>query len=118
MSQVIQGRELRLLFADTPPSVTNNAAMHQPPYPGYEQNPYINPPSSGSIHGGRGPVYNGYGATPHHPYPAVPYSRQPQGIGREEILMVSEDRVVSLRLAGRQPMLMPDLNGSRMSIPR
>lgn len=96
MAQVIQGRELRLLFADTPPSVTNNAAMHQSPYSPYDQNPYGNSPNSASP-GGRG---NGYGLSPQNAYPAAPYPRHPQGIGREEILMVSEDRVVSLRIAG------------------
>jgi len=35
MTQVIQGANLRLLFADTPPSVTNGGAHHYP-----QQNPY------------------------------------------------------------------------------
>lgn len=30
MSQVIQGSNLRLLFADTPPSVTHNTGYHHP----------------------------------------------------------------------------------------
>ncbi len=35
MTQVIQGTNLRLLFADTPPSVTNSGTHHYP-----QQNPY------------------------------------------------------------------------------
>lgn len=35
MTQVIQGTTLRLLFADTPPSVTNSGAHHYS-----QQNPY------------------------------------------------------------------------------
>jgi hypothetical protein len=36
MSQVIQGQNLRLLFADTPPSITNTGgSMHQNAYAGY-----------------------------------------------------------------------------------
>jgi uncharacterized protein YllA (UPF0747 family) len=30
LSQVIQGSNLRLLFADTPPSVSHNAGYHHP----------------------------------------------------------------------------------------
>ncbi|KAJ2932613.1 hypothetical protein H1R20_g4473, partial [Candolleomyces eurysporus] len=35
MQQVIQGQNLRLLFADTPPSITTTSGMHHNTYPGY-----------------------------------------------------------------------------------
>jgi len=90
MSQVIQGSNLRLLFADTPPSVTNSGAstLQPAPYPpgGYSeyQNPYAAP-----IHYGE---FSGYGQPLYHPP-----MRNPQGIGRDEILIVSDDRVLGLR---------------------
>lgn len=36
LSQVIQGFNLRLLFADTPPSVTNTATQQYNPHQGYQ----------------------------------------------------------------------------------
>lgn len=83
MSQVIQGPNLRLLFADNPPSVANHMSYAHPPYGEYS--PYGSPQSGSSIGSGYGPA----------PY-AMQY-RNPQGFGRDEILMVSEDRVLALR---------------------
>ncbi|KAJ7730635.1 hypothetical protein B0H14DRAFT_2998844 [Mycena olivaceomarginata] len=100
MSQVIQGSNLRLLFADTPPSG------------GYD--PY-NPPNSA---GSRGSAFGGYGLPPHmqHQYPQH-QQRNPQGVGRDEILMVSDDRVLALRTAAGPQRFMSD-NASMMSMPR
>ncbi|KAF9563907.1 CNH-domain-containing protein [Agrocybe pediades] len=102
MSQVIQGSNLRLLFADTPPSVTNaTSAMHHNPNP-YQHaapGPYNNPYA---------PQYPGQAAHSMHNlhvpqqqqmYPDQ-YQRHPQGVGREEILLVSDDRVLALRPTG------------------
>ncbi|RDB23306.1 Rho1 guanine nucleotide exchange factor 1 [Hypsizygus marmoreus] len=121
MSQVIQGSNLRLLFADTPPSVTNTVSpVPQPGYPAaYEYNgPYASPPTSGSSHGS---TYGGYGPPPppHHQYmnPYPPPSRNPQGIGRDEILIVSDDRVLALRTAAGPQRRMSD-SASMMSMPR
>jgi len=77
MSQVIQGSNLRLLFADTPPSVTHTTGYHHPFQPA--------------------PPYHPYGVAPHYP---DPYQRHPQGVGREEVLIVSDDRVFSLQPRG------------------
>ncbi|KAI5834142.1 CNH-domain-containing protein [Schizophyllum commune Tattone D] len=97
MSQVIQGNNLRLLFADTPPSVQNGGSMYynsnpyQPPaHTGYDYNPYANP---------------GYGypqRPPQQPYMQQfptpnPYMRHVQGVGRDEIILVSDDKVLTLR---------------------
>ncbi|KAH8832754.1 CNH domain-containing protein [Flagelloscypha sp. PMI_526] len=68
MSQVIQGSNLRLLFADTPPSV-----------------------QKGSQFGGG--YTNQYGQG----YYGQPPTRQPQGMGKDEILIVEDDRVMALR---------------------
>lgn len=116
MSQVIQGSNLRLLFADTPPSVTNSASsMYQAPYqPGYEHNGSYTNPSNHGGYGARSPAYNGYGPPP--PYPNH-HQRNPQGIGRDEILMVSDDRVLALRTAAGPQRYMSD-NVSMMSLPR
>ncbi|KAJ7587999.1 CNH-domain-containing protein [Mycena floridula] len=95
MSQVIQGPNLRLLFADNPPSVTNNLTYnsHQP---GYDFNPHMSPPNSAGSYGSRASTYNGYGPPP--PHMQQSQYRMPQhGIGRDEILMVSDDRVLALR---------------------
>ncbi|KAE9398547.1 CNH-domain-containing protein [Gymnopus androsaceus JB14] len=74
MTQVIQGSNLRLLFADNPPSMTGtgpqagawgspNPGMY---HPGYEPNPY----NGYQSYGGR-PGYGGYGAPP--PPPQMQY---------------------------------------------
>lgn len=92
MSQVIQGNNLRLLFADTPPSGTSTANLHHAyyaPQP-YQSNPYH--PSASSVYGRPAygpPMAAGYGQ----------YPRYTQA-GRDEILVVSDDRVLTLRLTG------------------
>ncbi|TFK39883.1 CNH domain-containing protein [Crucibulum laeve] len=107
LSQVIQGSNLRLLFADTPPSVTNQPGMYQNSYQsGYDYNPYTNGPNSVNS---RSSGYGGYGA-PQPPYPNT-YPRQPQGVGRDEILLVSEDRVLALRtIAGPQRFMSDNIS--------
>ncbi|KAI0642272.1 CNH-domain-containing protein [Trametes meyenii] len=96
MSQIIQGNNLRCLFADTPPSTTNGANNYYNVYQqGYGYNPYQSPD------GGRNSMTstsNGYGQ-PGAMYPN-PYMarRPPQGVGRDEILMVSDDRVMRLQM--------------------
>ncbi|KAJ7149739.1 RhoGEF Rgf2 [Mycena crocata] len=114
MSQVIQGSNLRLLFADTPPSVNNSGAGYN--YQG-GYDPYSPPNSAGS----RGSAFGGYALPPHmqqHPnqYPHQQH-RYPQGVGRDEILMVSDDRVLALRTAAGPQRFMSD-NASMVSMPR
>ncbi|KAJ7735632.1 RhoGEF Rgf2 [Mycena maculata] len=116
MSQVIQGSNLRLLFADTPPSVNNSGGGYT--YQG-GYDPYSPPNSAGS----RGSAFSGgYALPPHmqpHPnqYPHQQQQRHPQGVGRDEILMVSDDRVLALRTAAGPQRFMSD-NASTMSMPR
>ncbi|KDR80624.1 hypothetical protein GALMADRAFT_60620 [Galerina marginata CBS 339.88] len=116
MSQVIQGSNLRLLFADTPPSVTNSSSMHQNPHPYHHVPPagYNNPYAGYPGHPQAAPL-------PQHQYPDQ-YPRHPQGVGREEILIVSDDRVLALRpraaaMGAGGHRYMSD-NASMASIPR
>lgn len=60
--------------------------------------------------------YGNYG----HMTQQAPYISQPrhiQGVGRDEILIVSEDRVLALRTAAGPQRFMSD-DGSMMSMPR
>lgn len=107
MAQIIQGNNLRLLFADTPPSTangTNQAGGYNP----YQQsqhtyNPYAAPPppyshsrpSVGSAHGHNGPQ---------HVQQPNPYQR-PSSILRDEILLASDDRVMRVELIQPQSHL-------------
>jgi len=115
MSQVIQGNNLRLLFADTPPSTTNTAShtLHNPLYPGGHGFKPYGPVPPANAYGNRQSVYSpslqmGY---PNYPRPSA------QPFGRDEILMVSDDRVLTLRLAIHSQTPMSD-SASMMSIPR
>ncbi|KAL0569562.1 RHO1 GDP-GTP exchange protein 2 [Marasmius crinis-equi] len=116
MSQVIQGSNLRLLFADNPPSMTNGNNMSPVVGPGGYYGPpgYQQPGYAG---------YNGYGPPPPQMpgYPNMMYSQQQQQqfgrpYTRDEILIVSDDRVMALRTTGGHRMI-PD-NASMHSIPR
>ena len=142
LSQVIQGSNLRLLFADTPPTITNNTPPvhhspyhHQPPPPGYDYNSYANSPNyGGSPYGGgyvqhpppfQNSLPNAHLPPQHihahsHSYPhnyAARPPAPPQGVGRDEILIVSDDRVLALRTAAGPQRHLSD-SASMMSIPR
>jgi RHO1 GDP-GTP exchange protein 1/2 len=95
MCQIIQGNNLRCLFADTPPSTTNTASnMYYNSYQqGYDQNQYGSPLVDQY---GRPSIQNGYGS----PYPS-PYQPRGPSTGRDEILMISDDRVMRLQLSPR-----------------
>ncbi|TFK85670.1 CNH-domain-containing protein [Polyporus arcularius HHB13444] len=98
MSQIIQGNNLRCLFADTPPSTTHSAANQYNPYPGgYGYAPYGSPDGSRTSFGS-----NGHGLPPPPgagvPYPNPYMPRPPLGVGRDEILVVSDDRVMRLQM--------------------
>ncbi|KAG5351137.1 hypothetical protein C0989_007763 [Termitomyces sp. Mn162] len=121
LSQVIQGANLRLLFADTPPSVTNSVSPVQiyPPHMGYEYHSHSHNPYAAPAH----TAYGGYGASPYgqyqHPnsFQQQQQQRNPQGIGRDEILIVSDDRVLALRPTGGSQRLVSD-SASMLSVPR
>ncbi|KAI6117465.1 CNH domain-containing protein [Pisolithus croceorrhizus] len=106
MSQVIQGNNLRLLFAETPPSTSHTTNPHPNTYYPTQQgyHPYQSP--SGPMYG-RSPSVPGYGPhavlPPPMAYPAPQYPmRTMMPSCRDEILMVSDDRVLTLRLANGQ----------------
>lgn len=124
MAQVIQGNNLRLIFADSPPSATHGSVMHGS-YPGPYQNNVgydaYNAMSSTSSFGRQGPYGNaGYG----QPIPqqmGYPNSfiRPPnvQAFSRDEIILCSDDRVFTLRFPGVSHSTMSD-TASMISIPR
>ncbi|KIK61684.1 hypothetical protein GYMLUDRAFT_73193 [Collybiopsis luxurians FD-317 M1] len=125
LSQVIQGSNLRLLFADNPPSMTGAGPQANPwggPNPGMYQPGYEPPNSYNGYHqayGGRPGPYGGYGAPPPHQMYGMPqqYPR-PQGYVRDEILMVSDDKVFALRTNYAEPQHLISDNASMISMPR
>jgi hypothetical protein len=127
MAQIIQGSNLRLLFADMPPSTMHSAAtataaasssaassafapaynpyaaQQQPqgqfnPYAGYgQQQQYAGWAQQGA---GAGYGANGYGAAGQYAYgaSAAPAPPPKSGFGRDEIVLVSDDRVMLIHL--------------------
>jgi len=105
MAQIIQGNNLRLLFADTPPS-TMNGSSNAGGYSPYQQtqygyNPYAAPPppygrpSLGSMQNHNGPPYTPHPNQNHRPGPIL----------RDEILLASDDRVMRVELVTQQSEL-------------
>lgn len=104
MSQVIQGNNLRLLFADMPPSATHSGNAQQNQYYGQQgYSPYQQP--TPSLYGQSSVYGQGYGSPAHSPQ-----SQHARCIpsGRDEILMVSDDRVLTLRMAVGTPHVICD----------
>jgi len=106
MSQIIQGNNLRCLFADTPPSTANATGsqyQYNPYSQGYGYNAYSpTPPSAYSS--SRVSIGSGHGPnSPQslHPNPYQPRP-PPQSAGRDEIIMVSDDKVMRLQMAAPQ----------------
>lgn len=103
MSQVIQGNNLRLLFADTPPSTTNTASSFNQPYGQYQQ-PYgsynSSPAPSLQPSTSRSSLQqNGYGPPQHGNNMYQQQTRHPQPpYGRDEIILVSDDRIMRLQM--------------------
>ncbi|KAG8910868.1 RHO1 GDP-GTP exchange protein 2 [Tulasnella sp. 417] len=82
--QVIQGNNLRCLFADTPPSVKHSSTSHTNAY--RRGNPYIYPRlASDSVQAQKGDDAGAGGV-------ALPYTR-------DEIIVVSQDKIMAVRLA-------------------
>jgi len=113
LAQVIQGNNLRCLFAETP------AVIPLPPrasYPGYQQGYYSPPqqhqhqhmqlqqqqqhPYAHSSHAGRSSVsvQSAFTTTQYPSPPAAPHTGR-----RDEIIMVSDDRVLKLTVQAPGP---------------
>lgn len=101
--QIIPGNNLRCLYADTPPSQTHSMAHYYGPYtrvnhypqPGYNvpgRNPPYPPGDGAQGYPGQYPMY-GY-----RPNQAPPFHRS-QTYARDEMIIVSDDKVMGLRLA-------------------
>jgi hypothetical protein len=100
LAQVIQGSNLRLLFADSPPTTPKSSMMHPQHPPGTMMSPQYG--------GGGGGGYGGYPTPP----PLQGHFGQQGGFGRQiggpyevrdEILACSDDRVFVLRPAAARP---------------
>jgi hypothetical protein len=150
MAQIIQGSNLRLLFADMPPSTTHSAASNSAASSSFaapsqvSYNPYA--AQAPSQFGAYNP-YNGYG----HPQAQAPYPGWPQqqgsaysrngyatsqhgyqsqgmpssapppppktGFGRDEIVLVSDDRVMTIHLGGPADSAGDDPQGLQAPLP-
>ncbi|KAG9019185.1 RHO1 GDP-GTP exchange protein 2 [Tulasnella sp. 427] len=99
--QIIPGNNLRCLFADTPPSTTHSAANYAYTNPYVRGNPYIYPQQSGRAQslpppGAWPQQYAGY---PGAAYGVPPPFHRNQPYTRDEIIIVSDDKVMAVRLA-------------------
>ncbi|KAF9454241.1 RhoGEF Rgf2 [Macrolepiota fuliginosa MF-IS2] len=109
LAQVIQGSNLRLLFADTPPTMSSaNGMMHTQQHPVQQY--------GGGYGGYGGQVYPGQGG------PGGGYGRHtPHSGGRDEILVCSDDRVFALRptaVGQSSQSVLPDSASWTSTIPR
>lgn len=109
MSQVIQGNNLRCLYTDTPTS------QQQQAHPRHSQSSFSSHSVSGFAHGNNSQYspsvysHNGgrtslsgttvYGQSPVQMYSPSLSSHGRSTTGREEIILVSDDRVLTLRMA-------------------
>ena len=96
MAQIIQGNNLRCLFADSPPSLpAANASQQLSPY---QQQMYNQSQQGGPY---RQSLPNGYGSQYPHLYPQsqIPFPQRPAPpFSRDEILVVSDDRIMTLQM--------------------
>ncbi|KAF9818250.1 hypothetical protein IEO21_02878 [Rhodonia placenta] len=100
MSQIIQGNNLRCLFADTPPSASNSGsqAQYSPYQQGYGYNQYG--PATPNSYSGRASIGSVHGQlSPQTAYTNPYQPRMPISAGRDEILMVSDDKIMRLQMA-------------------
>lgn len=99
MAQIIQGNNLRCLFADSPPSLPVASASQQlSPYQQQQQQMYN---QVGQSQAGRQSLPNGYGSQYPHLYQPqqVPFPQRPAPpFSRDEILVVSDDRIMRLQM--------------------
>lgn len=100
ISQIIQGNNLRCLFTDTPPSASQaqSRASHGSFSSSFSVNQYAHQPYAANSYGGRQSMQSAYSQSPVVPgYPSPsPHGRGP---GNDEIIMVSDDRVMTLRMS-------------------
>ena len=109
MSQVIQGNNLRCLFPDTPPSLQQAyPRMSRSSLSSYNNG---NPGGGGGFASHADSAFPAYGQQPVSAYPGLlptppvyPGQQPPllygHGVGgREQIILVSDDRVLTLRMA-------------------
>ncbi|KAL5531399.1 hypothetical protein ACEPAG_4276 [Sanghuangporus baumii] len=108
LTQIIQGNNLRLLFAEAPPSTTHSRAnLYQSPAPNGYLGAYGYGPRQNSYND-RSSMYSTHSSSTldhgrqSHGSPMVSGTYSPRvasSLGRREIIMVSDDRIMSVQLA-------------------
>jgi RHO1 GDP-GTP exchange protein 1/2 len=106
MSQVIQGNNLRCLYTDAPASLQHAYSRHSHgSFSSYSTSGGFAPgnalfsPAVQGYSNGRASLPIAYGQSPVPPYPVQPpTSAYGQAAGREEVILVSDDRVLALRM--------------------
>ncbi|KAI0060701.1 CNH-domain-containing protein [Artomyces pyxidatus] len=102
MSQVIQGNNLRCLFTDTPLSTQSQSRMSHGSFSStHSINQYGHQPYSANSYGGRQSIQSSYTPSPvlPPPYPPIASPYGGRAAGRDEIILVSDDRVMTLRMS-------------------
>ncbi|KAI9510515.1 CNH domain-containing protein [Russula earlei] len=97
MSQVIQGNNLRCLYTDAPISQSHQR-QSQSSFSSFTRNGFAYGTSPYPAYNEHTTLPGAYGQSPVPMYPVMPpaYGR---AAGREEIILVSDDRVLTLRMA-------------------
>ncbi|KAG8901264.1 RHO1 GDP-GTP exchange protein 2, partial [Tulasnella sp. 408] len=90
LMQIIHGKNLRCLFADSPPSIKNSAVNYANPY--LRGNPYIYPQVAGTWSQEDHPGTIDTSSMPPSFHGSLTYTR-------DEIIIVSDDKVMAVRLA-------------------
>ncbi|EJD07321.1 CNH-domain-containing protein [Fomitiporia mediterranea MF3/22] len=109
LTQIVQGNNLRCLFAEAPPSTTHSKQSLYPGSNGYSAGMYGYDPRQ-SAYSDRSSMYSAStGSSMYHgqqgyggqmaPGAYPPRSSSAMGMGRREIIMVSDDRVMALQIA-------------------
>lgn len=103
LTQIIQGNNLRCLYAEAPPSTTHVKSNVYPGQNGHMPNSYGYDPRQSS-YSDRSSLYSmSSGSMNHHGSPAygqpMNAGASQYGLGNREIIMVSDDRVMVIQLA-------------------
>jgi len=110
MAQVIQGNNLRCLYTNAPSSLQwVDSRYSGSSFSSYSAGVFTHgnvPDSPPSFHtfNGRSSVSDAYGQSPVPPYPgqsSTPSYGRAMARGQEEIVLVSDDRVLTLRMAAQ-----------------
>ncbi|KAI5120261.1 hypothetical protein M0805_004597 [Coniferiporia weirii] len=104
LMQIIQGNNLRCVFAEAPPSTTHSkAGAHHNGDGGYPVSPYSYDSRQSTYSDRSSMISQGSGSSSYHGNAASYQQRPLPSLGRREIIMVSDDRVMALQIAQSTP---------------